>query len=144
MRIRSSWRKAARPVALPARHASRYHLWVDSSLVPGPFAGPPLSEADLALASAWASAQRAWNLSLHVLSDADGRPRVLSIAGADGIEPEWLVYAADGGFQTDESFESAWSPTLDDALCTIANMPAGSCLRLLSSEPAGPEALVPA
>lgn len=134
MLIRSLWRKPAPPVTLCLKGANRYERWVCAAgVVEGPFAGPPLSDHDIALALAWAASQRAWNLHMDVLRGPHGEGRVLAIAGAEGIHPEWIVYPSGDGYQTDESSESAWSPTLDDALCRIANMPAGSSLSLLAA-----------
>jgi hypothetical protein len=145
MRILSRRRKATHSMASPVNGTNRYHLWADSSgVIDGPFAGPPLSESDLTLAAAWASMQEAWNMHLDVLRDRGGQARALAIAGAEGIDPEWLVYPSHGGYQTDESFESTWSPSLDEALCTIANMQPGSCVELRQSEQAGNGALLPA
>ena len=143
MLIRSLWRRPAQPVALCLKATNRYERWAYAAkVVKGPFAGPPLSGHDIALALTWVNSQRTWNLHMDVLRDLDGEGRVLAIAGAEGIHPEWIVYPSGSGYQTDESSESAWSPTLDDALCRIANMPAGSALSLLEADPAEHYALV--
>jgi hypothetical protein len=136
MLIRSRRRSLAQPVALCLKGTNRYERWAYATdAVDGPFAGPPLSDQDVSLALAWAVSQRVWNMHLAVLRGADGDARVLAIAGAEDIHPEWIVYPCDGGYQSDESSESTWSPTLDDALCQIANMPAGSSLSLLAADP---------
>jgi hypothetical protein len=143
MLIRSLWRRPAQPVALSLKSTNRYERWAYATeSADGPFAGPPLSDRDIVLALAWSNSQRTWNLHMDVLRGPYGEGRVLTIAGAEGIHPEWIVYPSGGGYQTDESSESAWSPTLDDALCRIANMPAGSFSNLAAADPAEHYALL--
>ena len=143
MLICSLWRRPPQPVTLDLKGTNRYERWAYAAeVVDGPFAGPPLSDRDIALALAWADSQRTWNLHMDVLRDHHSEGRVLAIAGAEGIHPEWIVYPSGGGYQVDESSESAWSPTLDDALCRIANMPAGSSSNLLAADSAEHYALL--
>ena len=141
MRILSLWRKPPGPVALRTRGVNRYARWARcTETVRGPFAGPPLGDHDLALTGLWASAQREWGLHVEVLNGPDGQPRVLAIAGAENIHPEWLVYPCGSGYQADESTDSTWSPTLEDALLNIGAMPKGGLLPSLPANLAGTDA----
>ncbi len=115
------------PPPTPALAASRYATWCNAEdVIAGPFAGQPLSPHELAIATAWVREQASCGISLAVLHDDMATPRALAIAGAPGHCPDFIVYPVDGGYQTDEPFDSTWSASLLASLCSIRPMSGGA------------------
>ena len=76
-------------------------------------------------AERWAQAQKTvWGWHAEVKAGPDGKPCLLTCAGGEDTDIEWLVYRCENGFQTDEwCGASHWSATLEDALAAFSTPP---------------------
>ena len=119
---RRDWGLTARALSGP----SRFQAWAycsGSALRQLEGRGFTIEEARFA--ERWAEAQRTvWGWHVEVKAGPDGKPCLLTCAGGEDTDIEWLVYRYENGFQTDEwCGASHWSATLEDALAAFATPP---------------------